>query len=205
MNSIRKQLYSKFFIPISYDFDIDDEVVDLSADVTNQTRISAFDPAKTVPALKQSKIIFTDSIDLAGVIGKLVQNVPIIPAPYGYCTAQDMNTNFVIGILNHDSCSHMNNLGYQELFQATDGYEVLIFGEPFALLPEAEVTDDLNYFAGKCDILLLPGMPQYPSPIAVPLSVMMAETAVITLPESLGYRNLTQAAGVVTIPESVSL
>jgi hypothetical protein len=169
-------------------------VIDLDIDVSNRTRIVHPHTDEIIAMLASANAIVCDTAVLANTIRPSTKSL-ICVAPFGFATVTDneFEKGFAVGLLNHEDVFQMENLAARAFLKKFE-YQYLVFGEEIAELENQLVLTDFNQFASLCDVLLLPGALTPPLPIAVPLSVMMAGTAVIAARTSSYYA--LQAQGV---------
>lgn len=166
-------------------------VVDATYDISNHTRIY-HEKTNEVREFLKDKFVVTDTPQLAGVLGEFAKKAT--SAPFGHTTARDIEGPFTVGLLNHDDDYQMANEWGGLILKRMDR-TLLVYGKKLDLDFEQEVTEDFDDFAGRCDVLLLPGIPQTLTSVTLPLSVMMATTAVLASPGGSWY-TLNAAAGV---------
>jgi len=173
-------------------------VVDLTIDVSNSSRQYHLKTEKVRQLLSQADLIVCDTERMVHTIKKHAKTL-VTAAPFGACGAGDKDDEkgIRVGLLHHSADTELNNMGNRKLLKAL-GEEFLIFGGPIDGI-EGEVIEDFNQFAARCDILLLPSIINSINSTTMPISAMMAGTAVIAR-NSGGYCNLDGASGTFLIP-----
>jgi glycosyltransferase involved in cell wall biosynthesis len=202
---IRTELYAQLdgrkvaFNPVEPEpFDL----VDLTKDVTNSTRIYHLRTECVREALDGANLIVTDSEPLANAVRRVLPKTPVISLLYGRLpVAPESNATPVVGLLNHSGDVEMNNAYALKLLKSLDR-PLLIYGHALpATEGRAEVEENFNTFAAKCDILLLPSLPGALNSTTLPLAMMSAGTAILAH-NAPGYYDLDAATGVQLLPAS---
>ncbi|MBE7473126.1 MAG: hypothetical protein DPW09_42770 [Anaerolineae bacterium] len=177
------------------------DLVDLTRDITNATRIYHRRTECVREALAGASLIVTDSQALAQAVQQVLPRSPVVALPFGHFSplpgeklpAGEKTEGFTIGLLNHSPEMEMNNLHHLKLLKALDR-EILLFGEALAGL-DAEVTSEWAGFAARCDVLLLPSLPGAINSPTLPLALMETGTAILAH-NAPGYYDLDAATGV---------
>lgn len=174
------------------------DLVDLTRDVTNATCIYHLRTECVREALEGASLIVTDNQPLADVVRHVLPRVRAIAIPFGAVNVvREVHEQPVVGLLNHSGEVEMNNTYALSLLKALER-PLLIYGHSLPGL-EAEVTEDFEQFAARCDILLLPSLPGAINSITLPLALMSAGVALIAH-NAPGYYNLDAATGVQLLP-----
>ncbi len=181
------------------------DLVDLTKDVTNSTRIYHLRTECLREALDGANLIVTDSQPLANAVKRVLPKTLVIAIPFGMLRTAgrtDAPGNPpVVGLLNHDGDVEMNNTYALKLLKSLDR-PLLIYGHALpATEGRAEVEENFNTFAAKCDILLLPSLPGALNSTTLPLAMMSAGTAILAH-NAPGYYDLDAATGVQLLPAS---
>jgi hypothetical protein len=176
------------------------DLVDLTIDVTNSTRIYHTRTECVREALEGANLVITDSQPLANAVKQALPRVAVTALPFGLYPSPDLperNEPPVIGLLNHSDETEMNNAYALSMLSGLDR-PLLIFG---AALPglEATVQEDFGQFCAMCDILLLPSLPAAINSPTLPLVLMSAGTALLCH-NAPGYYDLDGATGVQMLP-----
>jgi glycosyltransferase involved in cell wall biosynthesis len=123
-------------------------------------------------------------------------------APFGHSRKLSVqNESIRVGLLNHTADMNLNNFGNRQMLKRLKEI-FLIYGEPIDGL-ECEIALDFDDFAARCDILLLPSIPNSINSVAYPLSVMYAGAAVLATNIG-GYYSLSPASGVQLVDAKAS-
>jgi hypothetical protein len=171
-------------------------VIDLTRDVTNYTRLYHTETDTIRELLAKADAVVTDTEKQAAVIRQFTSALTIV-CPFGFTTAKDLDNELTIGILNYTDEQEMANKTNRKLLKGLNE-SFLVFGQPLDFENEGEVIeDDFDQFAGRCDVLVLPGTRHIIPSLTMPLSAMMAGTVVLTTNE---YHALNVAAGVFILP-----
>jgi hypothetical protein len=186
------------------------DLVDLSKDVTNATRIYHLRTECVREALEGASLIVADSQPLANAVRQVLPSVMIAALPFGRMKAEggrmkEENIHpssfslqpLTIGLLNHDGATEMNNAYALKWLKILD-QPLLVFGHTLPGI-EAETEEDFSQFAQKCDIVLLPSLPGALNSPTVPLALMESGTAVLAH-NAPGYYELSAATGVQLLP-----
>lgn len=194
---IRSLLYEKFALhPLYNPVGIGEEsnIIDLTFDVSNYTRLYHNETEAVRGLLSKADMVVTDTPQLASVISQFGKKVVAIP--FAHTIARDIHGEFTVGVLNHDDDTDMANIWAQNILRRIDR-NILVYGAELNVKGiEQEVTENFKDFAGRTDILLLPGIPQSITSITLPLSVMMSGAAVLAS-NGGSWAFLNSAAGVV--------
>jgi hypothetical protein len=201
VDKIRSFLYEAFpSIEPIFNPQVGDEmgnIVDLTFDVSNHTKFYHERTDEVRALLAGCAAVVTDNPQLAQVIQQF--NRRSIAVPFGYTSARDASGPFTVGILNHDDDTNMANTWASKILKAIDR-PLLVYGyELNSSRIEQVVTEDFDEFAGRCDVLLLPGIPQSITSLTLPLATMMAGTVVLASNGGSWY-SISAAAGVVLMP-----
>lgn len=179
------------------------DLVDLTRDVTNSTRIYHLRTECVREALAGAKLIVTDSQALADVVRRALPRTAVIALPFGpmRTTGRPVpSLSPVVGLLNHSGEVEMNNAYSLKLLKSL-GRKLLIYGRELPGL-EADVipADQFDLFCERIDILLLPSLPGTLNSPTLPLAVMAAGNAAVLADNAPGYYNLDAATGVQILP-----
>lgn len=181
------------------------DLVDLTRDVTNSTRIYHLRTECVREALAGASLIVTDSAALAGVVQQVLPRSPVVALPFGHFSPMatsglpavvvgEKQDGFTVGLLNCSPETEMNNLYDLKLLKALDR-KLLVYGDEAPNDLDAESCDDLVAFAARCKVLLLPSLPGAINSPSLPLALMEADT-VILAHNAPGYYELNAATGV---------
>ncbi|MBE7474335.1 MAG: glycosyltransferase [Anaerolineales bacterium] len=175
------------------------DLVDLTRDVTNATRIYHRRTECIREALEGASLIVTDSQPLANVVKQILPRAMVAALPFGpvYAAAIEPNKKPIIGLLNHTGEMMLNNHYALKLLKSLDR-ELVVYGEALPGI-EGEVKENFGEFAALCDILLLPSLPGALNSTTLPLSLMAGNTAVLAS-NAPGYWELDAATGVQLLP-----
>jgi glycosyltransferase involved in cell wall biosynthesis len=177
------------------------DLVDLTRDITNSTRIYHKRTACVREALEGASLIVTDSQALAYAVALALPKTIVTALPFGPFTVADVTPNPapVVGLLNHTGEMEHNNHYALKLLKSLKR-ELLVYGEALHGI-EGEVIAKENFgaFAAKCDILLMPSMPGVINSTTLPLTLMAGNTAILAH-NAPGYYELSAATGVQFLP-----
>lgn len=196
----RQQLYNS--IAISPIFDPMDSVkdaprplvIDLSMDVSNHTRIYHDKTDGVRALLAGADTIVCDNEVLAGYIKKFAKGVMVFSAPYGYCSKGSVETEgFTVGILNLSDEQQINNMHARQMLKKIKARKILI-GDSIDGISVDEEATDLDDFASRTDVLVLPSTRGSINAISDVLHVMSAGTAVLAAHQG-AYYSLNPATG----------
>ena len=193
--NLRTTLYARFldrkvaFNPVEPEpFDI----VDLTIDVTNSTRIYHERTECVREALAGASLVITDNQPLADAVRRVIPYAPVIALPYGPAvTPHIRNETPVVGLLNHDDDYEMNNLFGVDIIKGLS-QPVVVYGRALAGV-SLEIIEDFDTFCHRCDILFLPSLPGAINSITLPLAAMGSGMAILASPS---YYSLDAATGV---------
>lgn len=198
---IRRYLYDRSpFLPL-YNPVGDQEVsfptiLDLTWDISCHTGIYHDQIPETRELLSKADAVVCDNPALATVVSRFAKQAVVASFMFGFCTAQDVEQDGItVGLLNHNSLMQPVTHDFLKIAKKMK-YKTLLFGgETPDNSEQFEVVEDLNAFASRCDVLLLPAFPHTINSVTIPLSVMMAGTIVVAANEG-GYSSLSGATGV---------
>lgn len=190
------------------------DLVDLTRDVTNSTRIYHRRTECVREALAGASMIVTDNQPLASAVQQVLPGAIVVALPFGplYVTPTQPNPQDspelatrgpsalegpVVGLLNHNGEMEMNNQFALKLLKALK-QPLMIYGQELPGI-EGEVKEDFSEFAALCDILLLPSMPGVLNSTTLPLALMGSKTALLAH-NAPGYAHLAAATGVQLLP-----
>ncbi|MCK6625515.1 MAG: hypothetical protein L6R45_10110 [Anaerolineae bacterium] len=186
------------------------DLVDLTRDVTNATRIYHRRTECVREALEGASLIVTDSQPLAGVVKQILPRAIVMALPFGRMkdeggrmTEENFHPSsfiphpFTVGLLNHTGEMMLNNHYALKLLKSLDR-ELVVYGEALPGI-EGEVKQNFGEFAAMCDILLLPSLPGALNSTTLPLSLMAGNTAILAS-NAPGYWELDAATGVQLLP-----
>jgi hypothetical protein len=183
------------------------DLVDLTRDVTNASRIYHKRTACVREALEGASLIVADNQALASVVQQVLPRAIVVALPFGplYVTPVQPNPQDspelvegpVVGLFNHNGEMEHNNRYALKLFKALK-LPLLVYGESLPGI-EGEVKEDFSEFAALCDILLLPSMPGAINSTTLPLALMGSKTAILA-DSAPGYGSLAAATGVQLLP-----
>lgn len=169
-------------------------IIDVTIDITNRTAVYHRNTAAVHKLLDEADLIVGENERLLALFKNFHARYKIA-APFA--TGQPADTSseegLKVGLLNHSADTSMSILHNKKMLKSLEE-QFLIYGKPVDGL-EGEVIEDLSDFSGRCDILLLPSLPNKINSITVPLCVMRGSTMVIAR-NSAGYYNLNSATGV---------
>lgn len=175
------------------------DVVDLTRDITNSTRIYHKRTACVREALEGASLIVTDSQALAQAVALALPKAMVTAMPFGPVRAISLGSGQppVIGLLNHTGEMEHNNHYALKLLKSLKR-PLLVYGETLPGL-DVETVENFDQFAVACDILLLPSMPGVINSTTLPLSLMASNTAILAH-NAPGYYELSAATGVQLLP-----
>lgn len=185
------------------------DLVDLTRDVTNSTRIYHLRTECVREALAGAAVIVTDNPPLAEVVRRVLPRTVIMALPFGQMPATLRSTRrgavartgdeLTVGLLNHNGDVELSNVHHRKLLkQLQPG---LVYGRALPGL-DAEVEEDFKAFCSRCDILLLPSLPGAINSMTLPLAAMAAGCAVLAH-NAPGYYDLDAATGVQILPNEL--
>ncbi|MCL4301130.1 MAG: hypothetical protein KJ077_35690 [Anaerolineae bacterium] len=177
------------------------DLVDLTRDVTNSTRIYHERTACVREALAGASLIVADSQALANAVQQVLPRAVVVSLPFGpfYAAQIEPNPVPVVGLLNHTGEMEQNNHYALKLLKSLK-QELLVYGQELpGIEGEVEGSGDFSTFAARCDILLLPSLPGVINSTTLPLTLMASKTAILahSVP---GYGQLSAATGVQLLP-----
>jgi glycosyltransferase involved in cell wall biosynthesis len=177
------------------------DVVDLTRDVTNSTRIYHKRTECVREALEGASLIITDSQALAYAVALALPRAMVTAMPFGPVRAASLGSGQppVVGLLNHTGEMEHNNHYALKLLKALKR-PLLVYGETLPGL-DVETVENFDQFAVACDILLLPSMPGVINSTTLPLSLMAGNTAILAH-NAPGYYELSAATGVQLLPNN---
>jgi len=172
-------------------------IVDVTKDISNSTVVYHKNTKAVQALLNDADLIVADSARLLTLFKGFFSHFKVV-APYASGQAVDTpnEDGLKVGLLNHSTDVSMANMHHKKLLSALDE-EFLFFGKGVDGL-QGEVIEGLDEFAGRCDILLLPSLPNRINSVTIPLCVMRAGTVVIAR-NSAGYYELSSATGVLLL------
>ena len=170
-------------------------VIDTTIDIANSTRLYHTHTDEIRALLAQTDAIVTDSEKLATVIRQFTKSLVAI-CPFGFTTAVDIDGELTIGILNWTEKQVFANKVNRNLLKGLKT-PFLVGGSPLDWDFEGETIEDFELFAGRCDILVMPGADKLLPSMTLPLATMMAGSVVLTTND---YHALNAAAGVFVMP-----
>lgn len=176
------------------------DIVDLTKDVTNLTRIYHLRTECVREALAGAALIVADSPALATAVRSALPNVALTVLPFGVAPIHPKSWHSgrpMVGLLNHSGDVEMNNRYALPMLGNLDR-ELLIYGRALPGI-EGEVTEDFADFCRRCDVLLLPSLPGVINSTTLPLA-LMASGAAVMAHNAPGYYNLDAASGVQLLP-----
>ncbi|MCL4303186.1 MAG: hypothetical protein KJ077_46300 [Anaerolineae bacterium] len=179
------------------------DVVDLTRDITNSTRIYHKRTECVREALEGASLIITDSQALAYAVALALPRAMVTSMPFGPVQAAiEPNKQPIIGLLNHTGEMEHNNHYALKLLKHLKR-ELLVYGQALPGI-EGAVKEDFGEFAAMCDILLLPSMPGVINSTTLPLSLMAGNTAILAH-NAPGYYELSAATGVQLLPNEAKI
>jgi glycosyltransferase involved in cell wall biosynthesis len=175
------------------------DLVDLTRDITNATRIYHQRTECVREALGGASLIVADSHSLANAVQQVLPRSIVVALPFAplYVTPTQPNPEVVVGLLNHSGEMEQNNQYALKLLKALK-QPLMIYGRELPGI-EGEVKEDFNEFAALCDILLLPSLPGALNSTTLPLALMGSKTALLAH-NAPGYASLAAATGVQLLP-----
>lgn len=191
------------------------DLVDLTRDITNSTRIYHRRTACVREALEGSSLIVTDSQALAYTVALALPRAVVTAIPFGPFQPADVEPNpqpvvplrglrSVVGLLNHSGEMEHNNHYALKLLKALKR-PLLVYGkELHGIEGEVIPKEFFGEFAAKCDILLLPSMPGVINSTTLPLTLMAGKTAILAH-NAPGYYELSAATGVQLLPNDAKI
>ncbi len=186
------------------------DLVDLTRDVTNSTRIYHKRTECVREALEGASLIITDSQALAYAVALALPKAMVTAMPFGPATGGSASSlgsgqppvtpappQVRVGLLNHNGEMEHNNHYALKLLKSLKR-PLLVYGETLPGL-DVETVENFDQFAVACDILLLPSMPGVINSTTLPLSLMAGNTAILAH-SAPGYYELSAATGVQLLP-----
>ncbi|MBE7553192.1 MAG: hypothetical protein HS126_19145 [Anaerolineales bacterium] len=188
------------------------DLVDLTQDVTNSTRIYHSRTGCVREALGGASLIVADSHSLAQAVQAVLPRSVVVALPFAplYVTPPQPNPEVVVplrglrsvvGLLNHTGEMEMNNQYALKLLKALK-QPLLVYGRELPGI-EGEVKEDFGEFAALCDIVLLPSLPGALNSTTLPLALMGSRTALLAH-NAPGYASLAAATGVQLLPNDLA-
>lgn len=177
------------------------DLVDLTKDVTNSTRIYHLRTECLREALAGANLIVADSQPLANAVRRVLPRTVVATLPFGInqgAVPAKSNEQPVVGLLNHASDVEMNNAYALKMLKSL-GRELLVYGRALPGL-KGDVEEDFAAFCARCDILLLPSLPGIINSTTLPLAVMSVGNIAILAHNAPGYYDLDAATGVQLLP-----
>lgn len=172
-------------------------VIDVSFDVANHTSINHANTQSVRELLGRAKAIIVDNEKLGMVMRKFATGF-VVSAPFGHSYERDKEGAFTLGILNYTEEQQLINRTARKFLKAFRSYQIAVYGEPLDWQEKNfEHYTNFDSYCSAVDILMLPGSDLVIPTLTLPLSIMMAKTAVITTPH---YQTLGSASGVVVMP-----
>lgn len=172
-------------------------VIDASFDIANHTSINHRNTEAIRSLLHQANAIVVDNERLSVVMKRYAKGF-VVNAPFGHSYQRDKDGAYTLGILNYTEEQQLTNKVLRKFLKTFKAYHIAVFGQPLDW-SEKNYThyEDWDAFCSVIDILMLPGSDAIIPTMTLPLSAMMAKTAVITTPH---YQTLGSASGVVVMP-----
>lgn len=191
------------------------DLVDLTRDVTNSTRIYHRRTECVREALEGASLIIADSPPLANVVKRILPRAMVAALPFGgmkdeggRMKEENIQPSALslqplrVGLLNHSGEMEMNNRYALKLLKAV-GQPLLVYGEALpGIEGDAIAKENFDEFAALCDILLLPSMPGVINSTTLPLTLMAGNTAILAH-NAPGYYDLSAASGVQLLPNEI--
>jgi hypothetical protein len=187
----------------------DYDIVDLTRNVTNSTRIYHLQTDCVREALEAANIVITDNQALAQAVRAVLPRASVSALPYGYMRPIDPSRRtqkkLRVGLLNHSEEMEANNSFALKMLHELDR-PLFIYGERLngfevdTLFP----VDDFEGFCMTCDVLLLPSVPAELNSPTLPLAAMSGGYMAILATNAPGYYGLDAATGVQLLPDDVS-
>ena len=165
-SSLRKSLYAHTKLKV--DFNLSDclqdecQIIDLTFDAANKTRINHFNTREVREELGRAKLVVCDSPTLMELL-KDAGPRKLSYIPYGHLEAKrarKVNDEIVFGLLNHNDVYLAAN-GFGRKVLNGLGRDLVVYGQSKALNLQVECTDveSLAEFATLVDMVLIPAHP----------------------------------------------
>jgi hypothetical protein len=185
------------------------DIVDLSRDMTNSTRIYHTNTDCVREALEAANLVVTDNQALAQAVRLALPRAHVTALPYGYMApiepGKRKGKDLCVGVLNHSAEMVMNNSFALKMLHELER-PLIVYGERLngfdvdTLFPD----DDFRGFCAACDVLLLPSAPAELNSPTLPLAAMSSGNIAILATRAPGYYGLDAATGVQLLPDDVS-